>query len=439
MKKIKNIIKILSIIMIVLIAIIIIAICTLKANQKGLENETQTPISEIEDSFEETQEISKTEYTVINIVANRYIQAINKNNSTYLELQRAEGEQSKEIEKQIIQEILNLLSDTYIQNNKITNENLQEYISLENEQLSFIPLKIKRLVDENIKTYVVEGLVENIEYKSKGRRCYIINIDYTNKYFSIEPTEKEYDEITHVEKITSISKKDNNEYTINAINAQTKVQDYMDLYKKIVLAEPEIIYQYMDEEYKNKRFGSIEQFVKYVEENKEYTERATLKQYLVENYDNYIEYVGKDQYGNLYIFDEKSILDFSLRLDTYTIPTDNFRETYNSSEDVYKCQMNIDKFFQMINRQDYKTAYNYLAEGYKNNYFKTEEEFTNFAKNTFYTYNEVTFNSYEQKGNRLFVFKIKLNDLTGENTDKKEIRIIMQLDEDLNFEMSFGM
>ena len=37
--------------------------------------------------------------------------------------------------------------------------------------------------------------------------------------------------------------------------------------------------------------------------------------------------------------------------------------------------MNIDKFFQMINRQDYDAAYNCLAQSYRNNYFTTEEEF----------------------------------------------------------------
>ena len=43
--------------------------------------------------------------------------------------------------------------------------------------------------------------------------------------------------------------------------------------------------------------------------------------------------------------------------------------------------MNVDKFFQMINRKDYKTSYKCLADSYKNNYFKTENDFANFVKN----------------------------------------------------------
>ena len=101
--------------------------------------------------------------------------------------------------------------------------------------------------------------------------------------------------------------------------------------------------------------------------------------------------------------------------------------------------MNIDKFFQMINRQDYKTAYSCIAQSYKNNYFKTEEEFITYAKNNFYTYNDVTYKNYEQKGSYLYTFNINLSDLTKENSEEKEIKIIMQLNDDLNFEMSFGM
>ena len=101
--------------------------------------------------------------------------------------------------------------------------------------------------------------------------------------------------------------------------------------------------------------------------------------------------------------------------------------------------MNIDKFFQMINRQDYKTSYECLAQSYKNNYFKTEESFENYVKNNFFTYNKVSYEDVEQKGDKLYVFTIKLTDLTGENKETKEVTIVMQLNEDLNFEMSFSM
>ena len=435
MKNIKKYIIILCII----IVIIIISICVLTIKQKKSNDELKNIVSEIESPIEETKEINWTEYDTINFAVNRYVQTINANNSTYIELRQSEEENSGEVENQINQLILDMLSDTYIKNNEITNENLREKITLESEQLVFIPLKAKKLIEEDIRTYVVDGIVQNIEYENKGERCYIVNVNYSNQTFSVEPSQKKYEEIDKVDKIANISKNENNEYINTTINNQTKTQTYINMYKRLALSVPELAYNYMDEEYRNKRFESIEGFKEYIENNRDNIEEISLKKYLAENNDNYTEYVGQDKYGNLYIFDEKGILDFTLKLDTYTIPTDKFKETYNTAEDYKKVQMNIDKFFQMINRQDYKTAYSCLAQNYKDNYFKTQEEFEKYVKNNFYTYNKVSYEKYEQKGNKLYIFSIKLEDITGENAEKKEIKIVMQLDDDLNFEMSFGM
>ncbi len=435
MKNIKKYIIILCII----IVIIIISICVLTIKQKKSNDELKNIVSEIESPIEETKEINWTEYDTINFAVNRYVQTINANNSTYIELRQSEEENSGEVENQINQLILDMLSDTYIKNNEITNENLREKIPLESEQLVFIPLKAKKLIEEDIRTYVVDGIVQNIEYENKGERCYIVNVNYSNQTFSVEPSQKKYEEIDKVDKIANISKNENNEYINTTINNQTKTQTYINMYKRLALSVPELAYNYMDEEYRNKRFESIEGFKEYIENNRDNIEEISLKKYLAENNDNYTEYVGQDKYGNLYIFDEKGILDFTLKLDTYTIPTDKFKETYNTAEDYKKVQMNIDKFFQMINRQDYKTAYSCLAQNYKDNYFKTQEEFEKYVKNNFYTYNKVSYEKYEQKGNKLYIFSIKLEDITGENAEKKEIKIVMQLDDDLNFEMSFGM
>lgn len=435
MKNIKKIIIILCII----IVIIIISICVLTIKQKKSNEELKNKVSEIESPIEEPKEINWTEYDTINFAVNRYIQAINTNNSTYIELRRSEEENSGEVESQINQLILDMLSDTYIKNNEITDENLREKISLESEQLVFIPLKAKKLIEENIRTYVIYGIVQNIEYENKGERCYIVNVNYSNQTFSVEPSQKQYDKIDKVDKIANISKNENNEYVNTTINNQTKTQTYINMYKRLALSNPELAYNYMDEEYRNKRFESVNGFKEYIKNNRDNIEEISLNQYLAENNDDYTEYVGKDKYGNLYIFDEKNVLDFTLKLDTYTITTEKFKETYENSEDYKKVQMNIDKFFQMINRQDYTNAYKCLAESYKNNYFKTEEEFIKYVKNNFFTYNKITFQTYEQKGDKLYVFKVRLEDITGENAEKKEIKVIMQLNEDMNFVMSFGM
>ena len=202
MKNIKKYIIILCII----IVIIIISICVLTIKQKKSNDELKNIVSEIESPIEETKEINWTEYDTINFAVNRYVQTINANNSTYIELRQSEEENSGEVENQINQLILDMLSDTYIKNNEITNENLREKIPLESEQLVFIPLKAKKLIEEDIRTYVVDGIVQNIEYENKGERCYIVNVNYSNQTFSVEPSQKKYEEIDKVDKIANISK-----------------------------------------------------------------------------------------------------------------------------------------------------------------------------------------------------------------------------------------
>ena len=101
--------------------------------------------------------------------------------------------------------------------------------------------------------------------------------------------------------------------------------------------------------------------------------------------------------------------------------------------------MNIDKFFKMINRHDYKTAYSCLATSFKNNYTLTGEKFIEAVKNKFFTYNNVEYVKCDEVGNNTYAYEIKLTDLTGNNQEEKTITIIMKLNDEDNFEMSFDI
>ena len=101
--------------------------------------------------------------------------------------------------------------------------------------------------------------------------------------------------------------------------------------------------------------------------------------------------------------------------------------------------MNIDKFIQMVNRHDYKTSYNCIADGFKNNYFDTQDKFENYIKNAFFEYNNFEFENIEQKGNNLYTCTVTLTDLTGNSKDTKKITIIMQLNDNYDFKMSFSV
>ena len=434
-----------------IIILFIIIIIGISLVIKYLQNNPDTLLEKNGDAGEivdyENQETQKVTdfvkfYTVVNCV-DTYIDAMNVNNTRYYGTDENDNYAIVVSNEDINKNIYDLLSEQYIKDKEITVENLKDKTETLEKKAIFVPLKMNVLIDNIIEKYAVYGFLTDMESNFVKEIYVYVNLDISNKTFSIEPIEnkdiKSIEDIEIINDNKEIEKNDNNTVVEAKISTEYLCQKYMDYYKKIVLVSPKLAYEYLDNDYKEKRFGDYEAFTKYVQDNRDNILRTSLNEYLVDYYDEYSEYVCKDKYGNLYIFDEKGILDFTLKLDTYTIPTDKFKETYNTAEDYKKVQMNIDKFFQMINRQDYKTAYNCLAQSYKNNYFSTRDDFEKFVKNNFYTYNKVSYEKYEQKGDKLYIFSIKLEDITGENAEKKDVKIIMQLNDDLDFEMSFGM
>lgn len=438
-------------IIIFFIIVFIILIIGISIVIKYLQNNPEVTLEQKGEAGEiidyENQEVQKVTdfgkfYTVINCV-NTYIDRINTNNSSYYGMDENNNYTIIVSNENINKNIYDVLSEEYINDKGITIENLKNKTETIEQKEIFVPLKMNVLINNIIEKYVVYGFLIDINSNFVKEMYLYINLDITNKTFSIEPIEnkkiKSIDQIEIQNDNKAIEKNDNNIVVEAKINNEYLCQRYMDYYKKLLLSSPKLAYKYLDNDYKEKRFGDYETFKKYLQENKESITGMNLKEYLVEYNDEYSEYVCKDKYDNLYIFDEKGILDYTLKFDTYTIPTEKFKETYEKAEDYKKVQMNIDKFFQMINRQDYKTAYNCLSESYKENYFKTEDEFIKYVKNNFFTYNKISFQKNEQKGEGLYVFKVKLEDITNQNNEKKETTIIMQLHDGLEFEMSIGM
>ncbi len=426
--------------MIIIVVIIILIILGFLKNMKNNNIQNQVSVGdageEVDYSKTDLQIVTeKIDYYTIRNCINNYLNAINKQSSIYYIA-------NEYVEDMQIENVYNLLSSEYIDKNNITKKNLSDKIKLINEEEILVPLKMRVLEKENVNKYIVCGIIQTIDNKYVDDLYMIVNQDYKNKTYSIEPIDEEYDNIDEI-KITnenkSIEQNDSNVYVNQKITNEYVTNEYFILYKKLALSKPEVIYNLMSNEYKNSRFGSLEKFKEYISENQEEISKIRLSQYLVNNYDDYIEYVAKDQFENLYIFNESKDESIDIKLDTYSIATEKFKETYNDATDEEKVQMNIDKFFQMINRHDYKNSYNCISENFKNNYFSTEEKFKEYAKQNFFEYNKLKFKNCEKKGANLYVVKLELNDITGENTEAKEINIIIKLNEELNFEIAFNV
>ena len=175
---------------IVIIIILVIAIVLIKNEVKEEEESMVTPGIEIEDIKDETNEIERVEYNYINVAMSTYMQNLNLENSRYYGRNENNEYVSIVEEEQKKEYILDLLSENYISENNITTQNIDQYIETVDEQLIFVPTQLKRIVNENVKTYVVSGIIEDLSYQLIDERVFIVNLDFTSRRFSIEPTKR---------------------------------------------------------------------------------------------------------------------------------------------------------------------------------------------------------------------------------------------------------
>ncbi len=259
---------------------------------------------------------------------------------------------------------------------------------------------------------------------------FIIILGYLNKNKDINEDEK----IQNYEEISIKDRYECNEIQYVSMSIDDLILIYFDDYKTYMLENPEQAYNLLDKEYREKRFVNIDGYKAYIENNKEMISNNSLESYKISVDDEKSKYICLDQYGNYYIFTENAIMDYTVILDTYTVDLPEFTEKYSSSTEQQKVALNIDKFMQAINAKDYKYAYGCLADSFKNNYFKTQEEFENYAKENFYASNTVEYNEFDTQGD-VYTYSVILTD--KETGEQKTKTFIMQLGEGTEFKMSF--
>lgn len=447
MAKIKKIIIFLSIIAIFIISLIILLV----SNSNKKSSEIKTGNEKIKEESNNNKEIQlvldNSEFYTIENCVKKYEAYVNLNYEEQVtELNMPSLAATYKITNQDEKDeaILNLLDKEYCDKNNINKSNINKNIEeTTNEEIVVSANKINKLISEskNVAIYAVYSIKEN--NKNKQEQYYVVKIDDTNECFSIIPLDNtkygSLEEINIKNTTESIEKNTRNKVIKSNINDSQIANKYFKEFKTALLSDSDKAYNMLNEEYRNSRFGNLDTFKKYISDNLKDMQQLQVLQYSKVSYENYNEYAVQDAHNNIIIFDEKSPNQYDVKLDTYIIPTEKFKETYDKSDDEYRCQMNIDKFFQMINRKDYKTSYKCLADSYKNNYFKTETDFANFVKSNFYEYNKMTFKKAEQKGNRLYSFEVELTDLTGNNSETKKVNVIMQLNDNYDFVMSFSM
>ena len=279
--------------------------------------------------------------------------------------------------------------------------------------------------------------IKNIENLTQ-EAYYIFYNDNVNGTVSIKPIPKE-EYYSYIQGQSELKVKEQNieynEYNSNKriiLSKEERIQKYYQNFQKIVKYNIEEAYNMLNEEYRNKRFGDIEKFKQYINNVKN---SGSLEKYRVVEYEDYIEYIYRDEYNNYYIFNSTSAFEYNVMLDIYTIDSPDFIERYNKATDKEKFQMNLEKVINAVNTRDYEYVYNKLDDTFKQTNYKTLADFENYIKQNYNMLDEIEYGIYQE------VAGVSIAYITIKNEDENKednFKVVMRLNEGTDFVMSFG-
>lgn len=112
-----------------------------------------------------------------------------------------------------------------------------------------------------------------------------------------------------------------NEYIPIYVEEADMVIKYLNDYKNLLISDVEASYNLLNEEYRNKKFGNLDKYKEYVNVHFNSTSIYTMEveSYKVIYVNGYKYFDIYDNNDNHFIFKEKSIMDYEVYLDNYTI------------------------------------------------------------------------------------------------------------------------
>lgn len=441
----KKIIIIIALICILIIGLIISLIVFLKKapqDEKAIENEGKQAIG--------LEQLNKTKDIDLFCTINECIK-------TYLTMIKA-GEQEV---------VFSYLNEEYINVNQINTQNVFNIIKPFKNYDSYRTIEMyeKFNVENRYGLYFVRGKID-------GNYIYLkVGIDENNETFDIYPINEELynkqivkDEQNNENQQASIPKKTYNFYRYAHITNEELARMYYVDYIKLMFTDTEQAYKMLNEQYKNAKFGSIDNFKNYININKEfllstynvetadtsnynnyseyykYVESKSdfkMKNYSVNNYNEYTQCICGNITGSNWIFNAKYPMDYEVYLDTYTIDLPEFTEKYNKQTNENKVTMNIEKVKAALNTGDYSYIYKKLDETFKKNKFAEQKAFEQYMKANLFEFNKFEYDSVK-KESEIYIASIKITDAAGKNNNSKLVNIVMKLLEGTDFVMSFS-
>lgn len=439
------------IIILIIVAVILLGVIILLKKEKNISEEKFNPaIEEITVPINETLQIEESRnnfYTVQNCINTfyTYYERMYIVEDFYLTTGEDEEKNLEEIRVDSAKRVYNLLDEEYLEYKGITQENIAEKLFRTDKWSISIRDMYVIQKSKNIYAYFIYGVISDGEALQTDNFSIMLKLDAHNRTYKVllqDYLEENYNNITlgktlEINFPTEIEKNDYNTYKYQIMLDKKYASDLFINYKRNVMYYQEYAYEQIDEKYKNIRFVDVNEYLTHIEENYEQIRGVSLESYNITKKDSYTQYLFKDNSGNYYIFNETAPFQYTVILDTYTLPTEEFIETYNNSTDAQKVVLNIKKFFMGIDDKNYGYSYSLLADSFKSNKYPTKNDFVNFAKQNFFEENEIEYVRYEVQ-NGVYIYNINITDATGNSQEQKALNIIVKLNDGTDFEMSFG-
>ena len=177
---------------------------------------------------------------------------------------------------------------------------------------------------------------------------------------------------------------------------------------------------------------------------------SSIEKYKINDKENEKEYICIDQYGNYYIFKDNGVMNYTVKLDTYTIDTEDFNNKYDNGSDQLKVGMNLEKIFQALNRKDYEYIYEKLDSTFKQNNFSTLNDFEQYAKENFYDINKIEYGKFQEKSG-VYIYEILISDaqeIVSNDEEKNDEQIsenkiqrnfVVKLEDNKDFIFAFNL
>lgn len=365
--------------------------------------------------------------------------------------------------------VYNILDIDYLEENNIFENNvldkIKDSINIES-QFNMKQIYVRDHASKPI--YYCYG-EENLN--NEKREVYFkVYKDLTNSTYSISIiTNDKYKEFI-AEKIVEKNEKEIEENKFNKIkikyfSEEEIVTKYFEDFIYTEATDIKKAYNLLNKEYSEKRFKSISDYEEYVNRNKDKIESLNAKGMKTyedfNNVEEFSEYLTNlaprglssykinigdnpkiiactDYYGYYYVFNIYSAMEYDVILDQHTIDSETTIQKYTEASNENKVLINIEKIRDAINTDDYNYIYEKLDNTFKKNNYPTLNSFIKFMDENLYDNNKFIYSDVNEQ-NGIYIVVLKVSDAQEKDSDIKKLNVVMRLEENRNFTMSFSI